>query len=911
MLGSNLKPVKGDLAVDITSVDCPSVVRAGDNFWAAVYGEYQSSGPFSMDVAIVEINGFPGHQVAKDTYTSGIQDPVSGKWEVVLHLTAYTPNANEYDASGKFVWKLEATVFGIPMVPKLFTVTILKQDAAPYAKITVHAEDSSDAEVSEVSVEELFGVVVILDYSVPDIHTCEITLSFKNSPTCYDAWEKTHLEADGWVRVPFMSQFGGNSGTANAHVSGFAPPDPLPDWRWDIEVQVKTPSGQASDKATLHLPVKERKQLWGAFSPDESSAPTYVQPSQTFQVTLTGNYIFPQTGNLGIAILDDKDKPLEPPPFPNTVRYIGKFKGKGTFSETFSLKAPDTEGTFTIHPQLKLVAIHSKVLDKMEFYIQVTSSPELTSYFCKITAVQVNNANPPQDVTYGKPFDVQLHLQWHISPGSKIDLFLFNLNGLDLAIASDFMLILAGGDGSTVRTIQVPASEIPPQGGIWKLEAKARFGQLLNPIDDETPNGGTQIFSVNVVMPQPPGPGGNSDWAITAISTSPVNPYLGTDVAFVARVQVSTNDPLPQTVGVSYSLDGMVLKDYVTYQPGMAFLSVPSPPWTPTLGQHAVRWEVDPDKKYNDPNRANNVMDATFTVTATPPQPQQPPQGQTQPPPPPTGEAFDFYVTAVPTEQTVQSPVNYLVTVNVTAGTPQPVQLDLMGAPAGVSYYFSPPSGIPGFTSTLTVTAANTVPAGSYPLTINASSAGIVRYKPLILNIPKGPDYTLAITPDTVQVNPGEKATFTISVSSDSGYAQLVNLITSDLPSGSTAQFEPSAVAPTSQSTLTVQLSKDVAPGFYRITVTGSGVEGKRVSAILQVEGQAASAQATEATVNYLAVAILGIIVAIAVVGGVLAIRRFRTRHKKAFCIECGTELAPGIEFCPKCGTKHAGRTSG
>ena len=263
-------------------------------------------------------------------------------------------------------------------------------------------------------------------------------------------------------------------------------------------------------------------------------------------------------------------------------------------------------------------------------------------------------------------------------------------------------------------------------------------------------------FAVNIVGAPSAGPGGDSDWAITGISTSPVNPYMGTDVTFDARVEVSTNDPLPQTVAVSYSLDGVEqLKDFVTYQPGMAFLSVPSPPWTPTLGQHTIRWVVDPDKKYNDPNWANNVMEATFTVTETPPSRLLPPPGQAQPPPPPAGEAFDFYVTAVPTEQTVQSPVTYLVMVNVTAGTPQPVQLDLVGAPAGVSYYFSPPSGMPGFTSTLTVTAASTVPAGSYPLAINASSAGIVRYKPLVLNIAKGPDYTLAITPDTVQVNAG------------------------------------------------------------------------------------------------------------------------------------------------------------
>ena len=385
---------------------------------------------------------------------------------------------------------------------------------------------------------------------------------------------------------------------------------------------------------------------------------------------------------------------------------------------------------------------------------------------------------------------------------------------------------------------------------------------------------------------------------------------MGSAVTFIAQVGVTTSSPLPQTVGVSYSLDGVeLLKDYVTYQPGMAFLAVSSPPWTPTLGQHTVSWVVDPDKQFNDPNRANNLMKATFTVTATPPQPPPPPPtplGQTQPQPP-AGQPFDFYVTAVPMEQTIDGPATYVVTVNSTAGTPQIVQLDLQGAPAGVSYYFTPPSGMPGFGSTLTVTAASTVPAGSYPLTINATAAGIARYASLVLDVTNGPNYSLAITPDTVQASPGGTATFNVTVTSDSGYGQLVNLDASDLPPGSTAQLNPSALAPNGQSTLTVQLSKDVAPGFYSIAVTGSGVQGKQVSATVLVQGQPANPEATEATVNYLAMGILAVIVAVVVVGVVLGVRRFRAHRVGAFCIGCGTRLRPGDTFCEKCGTKQTG----
>ena len=883
MLGQNLRPVQGALTVQITSVVSPSVARPGDSFIVKVNGDYSSSGPFTMVLSIVQLNGVPaGMGVGTDTYTSSIQPPETGTWGLAPTLQAYTPNPNEYDSSGKFAWQLEVEVNG---VSQKFTVTIIKADADPYIKIVgVDAETSSGTKLDKVSVEESFTIVPRIEYSFPAGSI--VTLSFRNYPPTYNEWQKQLLQADGWVQTWWSSPNSG-SGVCCGGWPSVAPTDPMADWHWGFKAQVKTSDPQprtAEDHATLHLAVTEPQDPWAAFAHDESAAQAYVQPTKQnapsyISVYLIGKFIFPgtSTGTLMMEIFK-----IDNTLIPDTTRTLPDLKGKSEFSESYALLAPTVVGEFDIIARLYIITTQNgpKLVDTIILNIQV--GPYDTSYFCKITGVEVNNVNLPGqgqyiDIPYGKPFDVQLQLQWHLSVGSKIDLSIFNENGLDLVIASDYLITGPVPDGSTVHTLQIPDYEVPPHNGHWQLAAKAKW---LNQIDHTF--GSTMFnFMVNVVGAPGAGPGGNSDWAITGLSTSPVDPWMGLDLVFNARVEVSTTDPLPQTVAVSYSLDGVErLKDWVTYQAGMSFLAVPSPPWTPTVGQHVVRWVVDPDKNYNDPNLANNVMEATFSVTEAPPQPPPQPPGQTPLPPPPAGQAFDFYVTAVPSEQTIQSPVTYVVTVNVTAGTPQTVQLDLIGAPAGVSYYFSPPSGIPSFTSTLTVTAASTVPAGSYPLTINASSVGIVRYTPLVLNIPKGPDYTLSITPDTVQVNPGENATFTVTASSDSGYGQLVNLIASDLPPGSTSQFEPSAVAPTGQSTLTVQLSKDVSPGFYRITVTASGIEGKMISATLQVQG-VTSAQATEATVNNLAIGILAIIVALVVVGGILAVKRLRSRHPK------------------------------
>jgi hypothetical protein len=696
----------------------------------------------------------------------------------------------------------------------------------------------------------------------------------------------------------------------------YAPPNAVADWHWDFKFEVDAPGyAPLVDTPSLDLPVVDRTTPWAAFAQDQSGAQSDVAPSQPFPVRLVGKYIFPgsSTGTLVIDLKDNNG------PIAGATRTLLNRHGKGGFNLLFNIMAPSgVGGAYPLTAELKL---SGNLVDSFQLMPEVTNDPNLLSTHLDIMAVQVNGAPTPptQDVALGSPVTVQLQLQWHLGQGAVIGLELFEMKGFNLALADQWLPPLSqGGDGSQTVAIQIPAAEIPSHAGTWSIEAEAKYAGANNPVG-QTPNVGTRIFHVNLVGAQGGGgnggpPGSSYDWAINGISMSPVNPFMGSPVTFTAQVGVTTNSPLPQTVGVAYSIDGVQQgKGYVTYQPGMGFLAVSSSPWTPTLGQHTVSWVVDPDMQYNDPNRANNMMQTTFTVAATSPQPPPPPPtppGQTQPP---ANGTFDFYVLVTPVEQAIDAPATYVVTVNSTAGTPQTVQLDLQGAPPGVSYYFTPPSGMPGFSSTLTVTAASTVPAGSYPLTVNATAAGITRYGSLVLDVTNGPDYSLAITPDTVEASPGGSASFNVTVTSNSSYTQLVNLEASDLPPNSTAQFNPTALVPNGVSTLTVQLSNDAAPGYYSITVAGSGIEGKQVSATILVQGQPANPQAaeaaTEATVNYLAIGILAAIVAVVVVGAVLAVRRFRAHRAGAFCIGCGARLKPGDTFCEKCGAKQTGGT--
>lgn len=229
----------------------------------------------------------------------------------------------------------------------------------------------------------------------------------------------------------------------------------------------------------------------------------------------------------------------------------------------------------------------------------------------------VNGEVPPQDVTPANPFTVDVHLTWNLLMNTLVNVEIYDLSfGWPLIV--DYFTVVANGEDSGVRSIHIPAVLIPAINGAWKLRAAVIFAPPGGSPFESSPPDYERFFDVNVVGQ--PGGGGNSDWAVTGTLLSPVDPFLGTDVTFIARIEVTTTDPLPQTVTASYALDGVEqTKGPLTYEDGMAFLAAKSPPWTPTLGDHTVRWEVDPDHQYNDGNPANNVLEQKFTVFETAP----------------------------------------------------------------------------------------------------------------------------------------------------------------------------------------------------------------------------------------------------------------------------------------------------
>ena len=86
----------------------------------------------------------------------------------------------------------------------------------------------------------------------------------------------------------------------------------------------------------------------------------------------------------------------------------------------------------------------------------------------------------------------------------------------------------------------------------------------------------------------------------------------------------------------------------------------------------------------------------------------------------------DFELSVTPTSQIVtpSQSTNYLVSMTKKGDFKSVIGLTVSGYPSGVQPSFNPSSGMPDYVSTLTLTAGQTSPAGTYVLTVYASGGG-------------------------------------------------------------------------------------------------------------------------------------------------------------------------------------------
>jgi uncharacterized membrane protein len=124
----------------------------------------------------------------------------------------------------------------------------------------------------------------------------------------------------------------------------------------------------------------------------------------------------------------------------------------------------------------------------------------------------------------------------------------------------------------------------------------------------------------------------------------------------------------------------------------------------------------------------------------------------------------------------------------------------------------------------LTVSTATSIAAGTYPLTITATSGATVHTAAATLVVTAPPDFNLSATPTSRSVVAGASTTYAVGVTSLNGFADNVALSLTGLPPNvGTASFNPQVVASAGTSQLTIATTLATAPGgTYPLTITGT-----------------------------------------------------------------------------------------
>ena len=189
------------------------------------------------------------------------------------------------------------------------------------------------------------------------------------------------------------------------------------------------------------------------------------------------------------------------------------------------------------------------------------------------------------------------------------------------------------------------------------------------------------------------------------------------------------------------------------------------------------------------------------------------------------------------------------VSLIISGGFSNSVNLSVSGLPTGVQASFSPVS-ISGTTvSTLTLTAASDATISSGTVLITGVSGGVSRTLPLTLNVNPAtePDFSLTASPASVTLAPGASSTSTIQAYAAGGFTGTINLSVSNV-NKITASLDKASVNETGNATLSIATDPTITAGAYELIVSGlSGDKQKTVKVTINIQDNTSS---TDFTLN-------------------------------------------------------------
>jgi rhamnogalacturonan endolyase len=185
----------------------------------------------------------------------------------------------------------------------------------------------------------------------------------------------------------------------------------------------------------------------------------------------------------------------------------------------------------------------------------------------------------------------------------------------------------------------------------------------------------------------------------------------------------------------------------------------------------------------------------------------------------------DFSVSATPSSQIVAPGASapYTVTVTPSAGFTGTVTFSVSGLPSGATAAFNPTSVTTSGSTTMTVATSASTPAGSYPLTVTATSGALVHTAgvTLVVQAAGGGDFSVAATPASLTIASGDPANYTVTTTATGGFAGTITFAVTGVPPGMTASFSPATVVGSGSTTLSLTGDNPTA-GTYTLTITGT-----------------------------------------------------------------------------------------
>src|SRR5205807_1899681 len=168
---------------------------------------------------------------------------------------------------------------------------------------------------------------------------------------------------------------------------------------------------------------------------------------------------------------------------------------------------------------------------------------------------------------------------------------------------------------------------------------------------------------------------------------------------------------------------------------------------------------------------------------------------------------------------------SFAVSISGQNGFSDAVSVMLSGLPAGVTTSPTSPFSVGvGNSQTVTLSVPATVPAGTYTITASGTSSALTHAAPLSLTVNPAPDFSIALTPDTVTANAGSSnSSFAVSITGQNGFSDSVTVTLSGLPAGvTTSPASPFSVAAGNSQTVILSVPATMPAGDYAVTASGT-----------------------------------------------------------------------------------------